>query len=76
MNNESQRSRKVLKQGLQPEDIAEVVFDVIRNDRMYVLSHDHFTDMITVRADPIANGDNPAQIDTSVAHFPRGSGPG
>jgi NAD(P)-dependent dehydrogenase (short-subunit alcohol dehydrogenase family) len=64
--------REVLKQGMQPEDIAEVVFDGIRNDRLYVLSHDHFTDMIKLRADNITKGNNPEQIDPSMAQFTRG----
>jgi NAD(P)-dependent dehydrogenase (short-subunit alcohol dehydrogenase family) len=64
--------KEVLKQGMQPEDIAEVVFDGIRNDRLYVLSHDHFTDMIKLRADNITKGNNPEQIDPSMAQFTRG----
>jgi NAD(P)-dependent dehydrogenase (short-subunit alcohol dehydrogenase family) len=64
--------REVLKQGMQPEDIAEVVFDGIRNDRLYVLSHDHFTDMIKLRADNITKGNNPEQVDPSMAQFTRG----
>jgi hypothetical protein len=64
--------REVLKQGMQPEDIAEVVFDGIRSDRLYVLSHDHFTDMIKLRADNITKGNNPEQVDPSMAQFTRG----
>jgi NAD(P)-dependent dehydrogenase (short-subunit alcohol dehydrogenase family) len=64
--------REVLKQGMQPEDIAEVVFDGIRDDRLYVLSHDHFTDMIKLRADNITKGNNPEQMDPSMAQFTRG----
>ncbi len=64
--------REVLNQGMQPEDIAAVVFDGIRNDRLYVLSHDHFTDMIKLRADNITKGNNPEQVDPSMAQFTRG----
>jgi NAD(P)-dependent dehydrogenase (short-subunit alcohol dehydrogenase family) len=64
--------REVLKQGMQPEDIAEVVFDGIRNDRLYVLSHDHFNDMIKLRADNITSGNNPERADPSMAQFTRG----
>ena len=64
--------REVLEQGMQPEDIAEVVFDGIRNDRLYVLSHDHFTDMIKLRAHNITKGNNPEQVDPSMAQFTRG----
>jgi NADP-dependent 3-hydroxy acid dehydrogenase YdfG len=64
--------REVLKQGMQPADIAEVVFDGIRSDRLYVLSHDHFDDMIKLRADNITKGNNPELVDPAMAQFNRG----
>ena len=64
--------KEVLKQGMQPEDIAEVVFDGIRNDRLYILSHEHFNDMIKLRADNITSGNNPEQVDPSMAQLTRG----
>ncbi len=48
--------REVLKQGKQPSDTANVVFDGIRHDRLYILSHDHFDEMIKTRADNITKG--------------------
>ncbi len=51
--------RAVLKEGMQPPQLAKIVFDGIRNERLYVLTHEHFGDMIKRRADNIATGVNP-----------------
>ena len=51
--------RQILRDGMQPAEIAEAVFDGIRNDRLYILSHDHFDDLIKQRADNITQGQNP-----------------
>jgi len=64
--------QEVLRQGMQASDVAEVVFDGIRNDRLYILPHDHFTDMIKLRSDNITSGENPVQTDPSLTQFTRG----
>lgn len=51
--------RQILRDGLQPNDVADAVFDGIRNDRLYILSHSHFDEMIKQRADNITSGKNP-----------------
>jgi NAD(P)-dependent dehydrogenase (short-subunit alcohol dehydrogenase family) len=51
--------REILRQGMQPAEIADIVFDAVRNDRLYILTHDHFDEMIRTRADNITNGRNP-----------------
>ena len=51
--------REILKQGMQPSDIANVVFDAIRHERLYILTHDHFAEMIRTRAENIVTGTNP-----------------
>lgn len=61
--------REILRQGKQPADIAEAVFDGIRNDRLYILSHDHFNDMIRQRASNITQGNNPAIGDAALAQL-------
>jgi NAD(P)-dependent dehydrogenase (short-subunit alcohol dehydrogenase family) len=61
--------REILRQGMQPVDIADVVFDGIRNDRLYILSHDHFDDMIKHRADNITQGNNPIIGDAALAQL-------
>ncbi len=61
--------REILKQGMQPADIAEVVFKGIRDERLYILSHDHFADMIKLRAENITSGTNPTLADPAMAQF-------
>ena len=51
--------REVLKQGMQPPEIANIVFDAIRENRLYILTHDHFDEMIRTRAENIISGTNP-----------------
>lgn len=51
--------REVLKQGMQPSRLAEIVFDGIRNDQLYLLTHDQFDDLIRARAENIVTGTNP-----------------
>lgn len=51
--------REVLKQGMQPPEIANIVFDAIRENRLYILTHDHFDEMIRTRAENIIGGTNP-----------------
>ncbi|XOV88040.1 MAG: SDR family NAD(P)-dependent oxidoreductase [Pseudomonadota bacterium] len=51
--------RAVLREGMQPSQLAEIVFEGIRSERLYVLTHEHFGDMIRQRADNIASGVNP-----------------
>jgi len=51
--------RQILREGLQPNDVADAVFDGIRSERLYILSHDHFDAMIKQRAENITSGTNP-----------------
>ena len=64
--------REVLKQGKQPSDIADAVFDGIRHDRLYILTHDHFDEMIKTRADNITKGKNPELQDAALAQLTGG----
>lgn len=52
--------KEILKQGMPPEELAGIVFDSIRQNRLYILTHEHFHDMIRARADNIISGENPA----------------
>lgn len=61
--------REILRRGKQPADIAEAVFDGIRSKRLYVLSHDHFNDMIKQRADNITQGNNPELEQVELAQL-------
>lgn len=51
--------REILQQGMQPEELAKIVFDGIRANRLYILTHEHFDDMIRTRANNIVTGTNP-----------------
>ncbi|MFT7244450.1 MAG: NAD(P)-dependent dehydrogenase (short-subunit alcohol dehydrogenase family) [Candidatus Azotimanducaceae bacterium] len=54
--------KAILKKGLQPSDLADIVFDGIRKDQLYILTHEQFGPMIEQRAHNIANGINPAEV--------------
>lgn len=61
--------REILRQGMQPSQIADIVFDAIREDRLYILPHDHFGDMIRTRADNIVTGKNPVMGEAALANL-------
>ncbi len=61
--------REFLRTGKQPADIADAVFDGIRNNRLYILSHDHFDEMIKQRADNITKGNNPTLEEAALAQL-------
>lgn len=48
-----------LEQGMQPEQLAEIVFEGIKADRLYILTHTDFDDLLLSRAKNIAGGINP-----------------
>ncbi|MCB1647704.1 MAG: SDR family NAD(P)-dependent oxidoreductase, partial [Pseudomonadales bacterium] len=54
--------REILKQGLQPAQLADIVFDSIRAERLYILTHPDFNELIRVRAGNITSGTNPAPM--------------
>ena len=51
--------KQVLEQGMQPHELADKVFEGIRADRLYLLTHTDFNDAIQNRANNITNGINP-----------------
>jgi len=53
--------KQILKQGLQPSQIADIVFEGIRNNQLYILTHEQFADLITQRAHNITHGINPPE---------------
>ena len=63
--------QEILRQGMQPPQIAEIVFDGIRADRLYILTHDHFDDMIRARTEHIINGTNPVMGEAGLANLAR-----
>ena len=61
--------QEILRQGMQPPEIADIVFDAIRADRLYILTHDHFAEMIRTRADNIVTGTDPVMGETALANL-------
>jgi NAD(P)-dependent dehydrogenase (short-subunit alcohol dehydrogenase family) len=53
--------KEILKHGLQPAQIADIVFEGIRNNQLYILTHEQFADLITQRAHNITHGINPPE---------------
>ena len=54
--------KEILKNGLQPAQLADIVFEGIRNNQLYILTHDQFGPMIEQRAHDITHGINPAEV--------------
>jgi short-subunit dehydrogenase len=50
----------LLKSGLQPSEVAGRVFDAIRDERFYILTHPEMTPMIEQRMHDILEGRSPA----------------
>ncbi|MEM7218760.1 MAG: SDR family NAD(P)-dependent oxidoreductase [Pseudomonadota bacterium] len=63
--------REILRRGMQPAEIADIVFDSIRANRLYMLTHDHFDEMIRTRADNIVSGTNPVMGEAALAGLAR-----
>ena len=61
--------QEILRQGMQPAEIAEIVFDAIQADRLYILTHDHFDEMIRDRAENMINGTNPLMGEAALANL-------
>jgi NAD(P)-dependent dehydrogenase (short-subunit alcohol dehydrogenase family) len=61
--------QEILRQGMQPAEIAEIVFDAIRADRLYILTHDNFDEMIRARAENMINGTNPPTGESALANL-------
>ena len=47
------------KQGMPPAELANIVFDHIRRERLYILTHDNFNEMVGNRTKAILSGENP-----------------
>lgn len=45
--------------GMAPAQVAEVVFDAIRNERFYILTHPEWTEVIQLRTDKLLRSENP-----------------
>ena len=61
--------QETLRQGMQPPEIADTVFDAVRENRLYVLTHDHFDEMIRTRADNFVTGTIPVMGEAALANL-------
>jgi hypothetical protein len=55
---EEQR-REPFRSGMDPDEVAGHVFDAIRNDRFYILTHPATTPFVQMRMEDIIEGRNP-----------------
>jgi NAD(P)-dependent dehydrogenase (short-subunit alcohol dehydrogenase family) len=53
---------EALRNGMQPSELADIVFEGIRAKRLYIQTHDMFNGLILSRANDIVNGTNPEPI--------------
>ena len=50
---------EMIKQGMPPAELADIVFDHIRRERLYILTHDNFNEFVEDRTRTILSGENP-----------------
>jgi len=55
--------KQVLEQGMPPNQLADIVFEGIKADRLYLLTHSDFDEGILNRANNITSGTNPVITD-------------
>ncbi len=51
---------QAVQSGMSPQEVAEKVFDAIRNDRFYILTHPETLPLVQARMENILQGRNPA----------------
>lgn len=51
--------RNMLASGMQPDEVAQMVFDAVRDERFYILTHPELNDRVRQRVDAILAGENP-----------------
>jgi NAD(P)-dependent dehydrogenase (short-subunit alcohol dehydrogenase family) len=50
---------EMINQGMPPAELADIVFDHIRREKLYILTHDNFNEMVEGRTRNILRGENP-----------------
>jgi len=53
--------RGVIESGLDPNDVAQLVVDAIRTNKLYILTHPDWSPLITRRAERMVAGESPGQ---------------
>jgi short-subunit dehydrogenase len=51
--------QRIWEEALEPKQVAESVFNAIRNERFYILTHPEYNETIRVRLEDILDGRNP-----------------
>lgn len=51
--------RSMLQSGMQPDDVAQLVFEAVRDERFYILTHPELNDRVRRRMEAILAGENP-----------------
>ena len=51
--------QKVMESAMPPGEVAEIVFDAIRNERFYVLTHPEWLELVKLRMDQLLQLENP-----------------
>jgi NAD(P)-dependent dehydrogenase (short-subunit alcohol dehydrogenase family) len=54
-----QAVRSMLAAGMQPPDVAERVFEAVRDERFYILTHPELNERVRQRMEAILSGENP-----------------
>ncbi len=49
----------LIAKSMPPSQVAELVFDAIRNEQFYILTHPEWTDVIRLRTTKLLQGENP-----------------
>ena len=56
----AESSRQSVADGMPPAELADIVFDHIRQERLYILTHDDFNAHVSDRTETILGGTNPS----------------
>ena len=67
-------SRVFLGGGMDPNDVAELVWQSMVNDRLYILPHDGWRDVVQGRVESILEGSQPVEVDFQKMMERRGRG--
>lgn len=58
---------QMLKKGLTPEEVAQMVFDAVKEEKFYILPHAHWKHIIETRMQDILEDRNPTTVQTPEA---------
>jgi len=59
--------KAVIEAGMPPLQVADVVFDAIKNEQFYILPHPEWTEVIRLRTDKLLRMENPQSAAAMVA---------